>query len=209
MWQDSELVRVCQRVHDRTWNQGLSGCATRLGTGQSLSSGLEFESQRSEFECRRLDLLSIGSEFVSVVHKGVIGRNTGVIVEHCGVWGCKGNKSRVRTRITDSGSGREQQCGAITIWRTESGLQWGPRLGFDPRCRYGDGCPGHQAGIVSPKCLNSDYAQAGNQCSVWGLSGRSGCLKDRQDDFEVLEGSLMCVWCLLGLGVMRSGSHSI
>jgi len=23
--------------------------------------------------------------------------------------------------------------------------------------------------------------------------------------FEVLEGSLMCVWCLLGLGVMRSG----
>src|SRR5882724_11889073 len=75
MWQDSELVRVCRRVHDRTWNQGLSGCATRLGTGKSLSNGLEFESQRSEFECRRLDPVSIGLEFVSVVHKGVMERN--------------------------------------------------------------------------------------------------------------------------------------
>ena len=55
-------------MHDRTWNHGLSGCATRLGTGQSLSSGSEFESQR-------LDLVSIGSEFVSVVHKGVAGCN--------------------------------------------------------------------------------------------------------------------------------------
>ena len=48
---------------------------TRLGTGKSLSSGSEFESRRSEFECRRLDPVSIGLEFVSVVHKGVMERN--------------------------------------------------------------------------------------------------------------------------------------
>ena len=73
--------------------------------------------------------------------------------------------------------------------RAESGLQWGPRSGFDPKCGYGDGCPGCRAGIVSPKHLNSDDAQAGDQCSVRGPSGRSGGLKDRQDDLEVLEGS--------------------
>jgi len=48
---DLELDRVCQVV-------------------RSLNS------QRSEFECRRLDLVSIGLEFVSVVHKGVTGRNS-------------------------------------------------------------------------------------------------------------------------------------
>ena len=31
----------------------------------------------------------------------------------------RAKKSRVHTRITDSGSGREQQCRTITIWRTE------------------------------------------------------------------------------------------
>src|SRR5882724_4200636 len=92
---------------------------------------------------------------------------------------------------------------------TESGLRWGLRSGFDPKCRYGDGCPGRQAGIVSPKCLNGDDAQAGNRCSVRGLSGRSGCLKDRQDDFEVLEGSPTWVRCLSGLGMRRTGSHSV
>jgi len=121
----------------------------------------------------------------------------------------RANESRVHTRITDSGSGREQQCGTITIWRTELGLQWGPRLGFNPRCRYGDGCPGCQAGIVSPKCLNGDEAWAGDQCSVQGLSGCSGCLRDMQDDFEVLEGSPMWVQCLSELGMRWTGSHSV
>ena len=112
----------------------------------------------------------------------------------------RANESRVCTRITDSGSGREQQCGTITIWRTESGLQWGPRSGFDPRCGYGDECPGHRAGIVSLKCLNGDDAREGNWCSVRGLSGHSGCLRDRQDDFEVLEELLTWVWCFVGVG---------
>jgi len=80
------------------------------------------------------------------------------------------------------------------------GLRWGLRLGFDPRCGYGDGCPGRRVGIVSPKCLNGDDARAGDWCSVWGPSGRSGCLRDRQDDFEVLEGLLMWVWCFVGVG---------
>jgi len=31
---------------------------------------------------------------------------------------------------------------------------------------------------TSPKCFNGNDAQAGDQCSVWGLSGCSGCLKD-------------------------------
>src|SRR5882724_8960351 len=84
----------------------------------------------------------------------------------------RANESRVSTRITDSGSGREQQCGTITKWRTKLGLRWGPRLGFDPRCRYGDRCPGCRAGIVSPKCLNGDDAQAGDWCLVRGPSGR-------------------------------------
>jgi len=83
VWQDSELVRVCRRVHDRTWNQVLSGCVTRLGTGQSLSSGSEFESRRSEFEQPKIGVWipKIGScqhwfrVFVSVGHKGVTGRN--------------------------------------------------------------------------------------------------------------------------------------
>src|SRR5882724_8840319 len=110
------------------------------------------------------------------------------------------NESRVHTRITDSGSGREQQCGTITIWRTESGLQWGPRLGFDPRCGYGDGCPGCLVGVVSPKCLNGDDAWAGDRCSVRGPSGHPGCLRDRQDDFEVLEGLLMWVRCFVRVG---------
>jgi len=121
----------------------------------------------------------------------------------------RANESRVRTRITDSGSGREQQCRTITIWRTESGLQWGPRSGFDPRCGYGDGCSGHQVGIVSPKCLNGDDALAGDRCSVRGPSGCSGCLRDRKGDFEVLEGLPTWVRCLLGLGVRRTGSHSV
>ena len=110
------------------------------------------------------------------------------------------NKSRVCTRITDSGLGREQQCGTITIWRTELGLQCGLRLGFDPRCGYRDGCPGRLVGVVSPKCLNGDNARAGDQCLVQGPSGRPGCLRDRQDDFEVLEGSPTWVRCFVGVG---------
>ena len=121
----------------------------------------------------------------------------------------RANESRVRTRITDSGSGREQQCGIITIWRTELGLRWGPRSGFDPKCRYGDGCPGRRVGIVSPKCLNGDNARAGDQCSVWGPSGRFGCLRDKQGDFEVLEGSPTWVQCLSWLGVRRTESNSV
>src|SRR5882724_3837498 len=54
---DLELDRVCQVV------RSLKAKYWRLN------------SRRSEFECRRLDLVSIGSEFVSVVHKGVMGRN--------------------------------------------------------------------------------------------------------------------------------------
>jgi len=37
----------------------------------------------------------------------------------------KNNQLRVR---------RSQQHENITIWGTESGLQWKPRLGFDPEC---------------------------------------------------------------------------
>src|SRR5882724_12576722 len=39
----------------------------------------------------------------------------------------RANKSRVHTRITDSGSGREQQCGTITIWRTDVLCHHSPR----------------------------------------------------------------------------------
>jgi len=63
----------------------------------------------------------------------------------------------------------------------------GTEVGFDPKCGYGMDAQ-DAGGIVSPKRLNGDDSRAGNQYSVWGPSGRSGCLKDRQDDFEVLEG---------------------
>jgi len=53
-------------------------------------------------------------------------------------------------------------------------------------------------GVVSPKCPSGDNAQAHDQCLVWGLSGRPSCLRDRQDDFEVLEESPTWVQCLLG-----------
>ena len=44
-------------MHDRTWNQGLSGHVTGLRTGQSMSN-------------------SQSSEFVSIGNKGVMGCNT-------------------------------------------------------------------------------------------------------------------------------------
>jgi len=58
------------------------------------------------------------------------------ILESCRalwVWDARANKSRVHTRIINSGSEGNNSVN-ITIWRTELGLQWGPRLGFDPRC---------------------------------------------------------------------------
>ena len=60
--------------------------------------------------------------------------------------------------------------------------------------------PGMPAGIVGSQHLNGDDAQAGNRCSVRGPSGHSGCLRDRQDDFEVLEESLTWVRCFVGVG---------
>ena len=45
VWQNLELVGVFQGMHDRTWNQGLSGHVTGLGTGQSLSRGSDFEAK--------------------------------------------------------------------------------------------------------------------------------------------------------------------
>jgi len=54
-------------------------------------------------------------------------------------------------------------------------------------------------GIVSPKCLNSNDARAGDR--VWSGSVRSFWLsEDRQDDFEVLEGSPTGVRCFVGVG---------
>ena len=41
----------------------------------------------------------------------------------------RANKSRVHTRMINSGSGNHE---VITIWGTESGLQWKLRTGFDP-----------------------------------------------------------------------------
>ena len=64
-------------------------------------------------------------------------------------------------------------------------------------------------GIVSPQCLSSNDARAGNRCLVQGPSGRSGCLRDRQDDFEVLEGHRRGFGVLSGLGMRWTGSHSI
>jgi len=55
-------------------------------------------------------------------------------------------------------------------------------------------------GVVGPKCPSGDNAQAHNQCSVRGLSGRPSCLRDRQDDFEVLEELLTWVRCFVGVG---------
>jgi len=75
------------------------------------------------------------------------------------------NKSRVHTRIFNSGLGREQQHGTITIWRTKSGLRWGPRSGFDTRRWYGDGCPGCRVGVVSPSVLAA--TMPGQAIGVW------------------------------------------
>jgi len=70
--------------------------------------------------------------------------------------------------------------------RTKLGLRWGPRSVLIPDVDMGR-CPGCQAGIVSPKCLNGDDAR--QAIGVWsGVVRCSGCLRDRQDDFEVLEG---------------------
>ena len=80
------MTGVCDRT--RSWSEFAKGCMTGLGTMgcQGVQLDLELDrvcqvvrslnSQRSEFECRRLDLVSIGLEFVSVVHKGVTGRNS-------------------------------------------------------------------------------------------------------------------------------------
>src|SRR5882724_1464071 len=89
------------------------------------------------------------------------------------------------------------------------GVVMGTKVVFRSRMRIRGWMPRTLAGIVSPKRLNSDDSRTGDQCSVQGPSGHSGCLKDRQDDLEVLEGSPTWVWCLLGLGVRQTGSHSI
>src|SRR5882724_3389789 len=89
------------------------------------------------------------------------------------------------------------------------GVAMGTEVGFQSRMRIWGRMPRTPAGIVSPQCLSSDDARAGNWCSVRGPSGRSGCLKDRQDDLEVLEGSPTWVRCLSGLGVRQTGSHSV
>jgi len=60
--------------------------------------------------------------------------------------------------------------------------------------------PRAPGGVVSPKCPSGDNAQAGDRCLVWGLSGRPSCLRDRQDDFEVLEESPTWVRCFVGVG---------
>jgi len=117
----------------------------------------------------------------------------------------RANESRVHTRITDSGSGREQQCRTITIWRTESGCDGDQGRVSIPDADTGTDAQDVRWGIVSPKCLNGDDTWAGDRCSVQGPSGRSGCVRDRQDNFEVLEGSPMWVLCLSGLGVRWTG----
>jgi len=120
----------------------------------------------------------------------------------------RANESRVHTRITDSGSGREQQCRTITIWRTELGLWWGLRLGFDPWCWYGDGCPGHWVGVVSPKCPSGDHAQVCGQCSVWGHQVILAVCGNRLDDFKECWRNRQHVFgVLLGLGMRWTGSR--
>ena len=52
----------------------------------------------------------------------------------------RANESRVHTRITDSGSGREQQCGTITIWRTEL-VTMGTEVGFQSQMRIQERMP--------------------------------------------------------------------
>jgi|SRR5882724_11193021 len=89
------------------------------------------------------------------------------------------------------------------------GVVMGTEVGFRSRMRIWGRMPRTPAGIVSPQCLSGDDARAGNRCLVRGPSGRSGCLKDRQDELEMLEGSLTWVWCLSELGMRRTGSHSI
>src|SRR5882724_825606 len=77
------VTGACDRT--RSWSEFAKGCMTGLGTrgcqGVRLDLELErvcqvvrslkaedrrFNSRRLEFECRRLDLVSIGSEFLSV-----------------------------------------------------------------------------------------------------------------------------------------------
>ena len=72
----------------------------------------------------------------------------------------------------------------------------GTEVGFRSQMRIWGQMPKTPAGIVSPQHLSGDDAQAGNWCSVRGLSGHSGCLKDRKDELEGLEGSPMWVQCL-------------
>src|SRR5882724_10355440 len=89
------------------------------------------------------------------------------------------------------------------------GVVMGTEVRFRSRMWIQGRMPRTPAGIVSSQRLNGNDAQAGNQCSVRGLSGHSGCPKDRQDDLEVLEGSPTWVRCLSGLGVRWTGSHGI
>jgi len=51
----------------------------------------------------------------------------------------------------------------------------GTKVGFDPDADTRTDAR-LLGGIVSPKCLNGDDAGA-RSCSVWGLSGHSGCLR--------------------------------
>jgi len=55
-------------------------------------------------------------------------------------------------------------------------------------------------GVVSPKYPSSDNARAGDQCSVRGLSGHPGCLRDGKMNFKVLEGLPTRVQCFVRVG---------
>jgi len=86
---DSKLVRVCWRVHERTWTS-LSGVWLDLELPE-FSRGSEFESWISEFESWRLDLVQHWfGVFVSVGHKGVMGHNTLLSKRTCSrlFWTC-------------------------------------------------------------------------------------------------------------------------
>jgi len=122
-----------------------------------------------------------------------------------GVQGCRANKSRAQTRILTQGQEGNNSVGLLP-YGEPSQVTMGTEVGFLIQTLIWDRCPGCRVGVVSPKCPSGDNAQAHDQCLVWGLSGRPSCLRDRQDDFEVLRSRRHGFSVLLGLGMRRTGS---
>jgi len=128
---------------------------------------------------------------------------TGVIVEHRGVTGCKAKGSRVHTRITDTGSGRNNSAELILYGEPSRGCN-GDRGRVSIQMQIQGRMPGHRVGIDSPSVFTANDPRQ-QSVFVRGPSGRSGCLRDSKMTLKCWRGHRCGFGVLSGLGVRRTG----